>query len=293
MPLQRLRCLLLLSLLTLSGLVAMAQTRPAFTQEWRFAQYLSDKDAFDEAAYVLNNIKPDGLTPAQSDSLLFFRGWIAYSTKALDEASQQLLQVSPNSVFYLKSQYFGAYCLAFQGHRQQAVEVLQNTPATDSSLHELKALQLGGIALLQRQYDQYDRHRQAFSYGSYAMANEEKRMDDYRKQLQSVKRRSPVVAGLYSAIVPGLGKIYAGKTKQGIASFLPVLTLGLLTYEGLRKDGPLSARFIGFGSLFTVFYVGNIWGSVLSVKIKRSEINRVYDNKILFDMHIPIRNLLN
>lgn len=279
--------------LSLSGSLTLAQTKPGFTQEWRFAQYLSDKDAFDEAAYVLGNISPDGLTPAQLDSLLFFRGWIAYSTKSLDEASQRLLQVSPNSAFYLKSQYFGAYCLAFQGHRQQAADVLQKAPVPDSSLRELRALQLGGIALLQRQYEQYDRQRQAFSYGSYAMANEEKRMDDYRKQLQSVKRRSPVVAGLYSAILPGLGKVYAGKTKQGIASFLPVLTLGLLTYEGLRKDGPLSARFIGFGSLFTVFYVGNIWGSVVSVNIKRSEINRVYDNKILFDMHIPIRNLLN
>ncbi|OIN56163.1 tetratricopeptide repeat protein [Arsenicibacter rosenii] len=283
----------LLCMLSIAGSSIWAQTRPDFTQEWRFAQYLSDKDAFDEAAYVLGNIKPDGLTPAQLDSLLFFRGWIAYSTKSLDEASRQLLQVSPTSAFYLKSQYFGAYCLAFQGQRQQAADILQKAPATDSSLHELKALQLGGIALLQRQYEQYDRQRQAFSYGSYAMANEEKRMDDYRKQLQSARRRSPVVAGLYSALVPGLGKVYAGKTKQGIASFLPVLTLGLLTYEGLRKDGPLSARFIGFGSLFTVFYVGNIWGSVLSVNIKRSEFNRVYDNKILFDMHIPIRNLLN
>jgi hypothetical protein len=93
--------------------------------------------------------------------------------------------------------------------------------------------------------------------------------------------------------VPGLGKIYSGKKKQGIAAFLPVMSLALLTYEAYRMDGVKSARFIGFGALFGVFYIGNIWGSTLSVKIKQNEFNREYDNKILFDMHIPLRNLFN
>ncbi len=66
-----------------------------------------------------------------------------------------------------------------------------------------------------------------------------------------------------------------------------------LAYEAYRKAGAGSARFIAFGSLFSVFYIANIWGSVLAVKIKQKEYYRAYDNQILFDLHIPLRNLYN
>ncbi len=282
-------------LVLLSCLVqpAYCQTSPSFGSEWRFARYLADKDATDEAEFVLRHIDPKRLTTPQRDSLMYLTGWLAYGAKSLDSASQYLLRVSETSSFYVKSQYFGAYCLAFDDHRDSARAVMQYLPAPDSTLSELKAFQQAGLALLQRQYTRYDSLRQQFNYTSYALSAEETRLDAYRRGLSAEKRRSPVLAGMLSAVVPGLGKVYAGKPKQGIAAFLPVLTLGLLTWEGYRKDGPTSLRFLGFGSLFTVLYAGNIWGSAVSVKVRRDEFNRGYDNKILFDMHIPLRNLLN
>lgn len=264
-----------------------------FTREWHFARYLADKEATDEATFVLQAFDYQQLNPSQRDSLAYLTGWLAYGAKSLDAASNALLTVSPASPFYVKSQYFGAYCLAFQHQRDSARAIMQQAPATDSTLRELRAFEQAGVALLQRQYSRYDSLRQQFSYSSYALSAEEQRFDAYRKGLATQKRRSPWVAGLLSAGIPGLGKIYAGKPKQGIAAFLPVLTLGLLTWEGYHKDGPTSLRFLGFGALFTVFYVGNIWGSTLAVKVRRDEFNRGYDNKILFDMHIPLRNLLN
>jgi len=270
-----------------------AQTPADFGKEWRFAQYLSDKDAFPEAIYVLEQLEPLIQTAAQKDSLVYLRGWLAYTTKELTVAHQKLLSVSVSSPFYARSRYFGAYCLVFAGNRDSARVVMETLPIPNSTFRELRALQLAGVALLQRRYEDFDQHRQAFRYTSYALVNEQNRFNKYDSTLRAEKHRSPFVAGLYSAILPGLGKVYAGKPKQGIAAFLPILSLGLLTYEGLRKDGPRSTRFIGFGSLFTLFYVGNIWGSVLSVKVKRNEFKREYDNKILFDMHIPVRSLLN
>ncbi len=270
-----------------------AQTPASFGKEWRFAQYLSDKDTVEEAIYVLDQLGPMAQNTAQKDSLLYLQGWLAYTTKELTVAHQKLLSVSIGSPFYARSRYFGAYCLAFAGNRDSARVVMQTLPTPDSTFRELRALQLAGVALLQRRYNEYDQHRNEFRYTSYALVNEQKRFNTYDSTLRAEKHRSPFVAGLYSTVLPGLGKVYAGKSKQGIAAFLPILSLGLLTYEGLRKDGPRSARFIGFGSLFTLFYLGNIWGSVLSVKVKRNEFKREYDNKILFDMHIPMRSLLN
>jgi hypothetical protein len=264
-----------------------------FGREWEFARYLADKDAPDEARFVIENLGNQPLLPPQRDSVAYLRGWLAYSTKSLDEAALHLLSVSEASPFYLKSQYFGAYCLAFQHRPDSAQTVLARLPAPDSTLHELKAFEQAGVALLQRRYDQYEQHRRAFRFASYTLSEEEKRFDQYYERLKNQPRRSAAVAGLLSAIVPGAGKAYAGKFRQGVAAFLPVATLGLLALEGYRKDGPTSLRFLGFGSLFTLFYVGNIWGSTLAVKIRRDEINRVYDNKILFDLHIPLRNLLH
>jgi len=118
-------------------------------------------------------------------------------------------------------------------------------------------------------------------------------MQVYYDRLSSFKHRSPVLAGFYSALLPGAGKWYAGKKKQAIAAFLPIISLAAITYESYRKDGVKSARFIGFGTLFSIFYIGDIWGSTLSVKIRRNEFYKEYDNKILFDMHIPLRNFFN
>ena len=263
-----------------------------FTKEWQFVRYLTDSEAHDEALFVAQTIDRRTLTTPQLDSLTYLTGWIHYNTKSLDEASRALLAVSDTSAFYLKSQYFGAYCLVFQRKTDSAAVIMPRLPTPDSTFVELKAVQQAGLALLQRRYTRYDSLSRQFSYSSYALSDEETRLGTYRRGLGAQKRLSPVVAGLLSALVPGLGKVYARKPKQGIAAFLPVLTLGLLTWEGYRKDGPTSLRFLGFGSLFTVFYVGNVWGSTLAVKVRREEFNRMYDNKILFDMHIPLRNLL-
>ena len=266
-----------------------------FSKELRFAQYLQDKDAGAEAIHVLQHIDTTSLSPVQKDSLFYMLGWAAYTAKRLDTSINSLLKVSPAFPLYSKARFFSAYCEAFQGRRDTAAFLLTHHPVsrTDTTLDELRSLQLAGIALLQRDYAGYESGRQHFTYSSYIDSKEEQRMNQYYDKLKGFHRRSPVLAGVYSALVPGLGKFYAGKKKQAIAAFLPVISLAALTYEAYRKDGVKSARFIGFGTLFSVFYIGNIWGSTLAVRIRRNEFNKEYDNKILFDMHIPLRNFFN
>jgi hypothetical protein len=264
-----------------------------FSKELRFAQYLQDKDALPEAIRVLEQLDTTALSPAQKDSLFYMLGWAAYSARQLDKSSWALLKVSPGFPQYDKSRFFAAYCQAFQGRTDSAFDGLRQLSIPDSTMGELRNLQLAGIALLKRDYKAFLPQQQQFTYSSYIFEKEERRMQLYYDRLKGFKRRSPVLAGIYSALVPGLGKFYAGKKKQGIAAFLPVISLAALTYEAWRKDGVKSARFIGFGSIFTIFYIGDIWGSTLSVKIRRNEFNKEYDNKILFDMHIPLRNFFN
>ncbi|BAV04261.1 hypothetical protein SAMN05421788_1049 [Filimonas lacunae] len=270
-----------------------AQQRSSFTNDMLFARYLHNKELYAEATYILNNIQQDRLLAAQKDSLLYWQGWNAYAMKSLDTAASRLLQVSDSAAWALKSHFFGAYCLAFQGYSQQAYHTFKGLPAKDTVEREMQYLEMAGISLLQRNYKQYDSLRRHFTFSSYVMEGEEKRMDAYYDKLVHYKKKSPFLAGLYSAVLPGAGKIYAGKKGQGVGSFLPIAALAALTWESYNRGGVKSARFITFGSLFSLFYVGNIWGSVVAVKVKQSEQNKLYDNKILFDMHIPLRNLYN
>ncbi|HEY8971285.1 MAG TPA: hypothetical protein VIM64_19405 [Puia sp.] len=283
-------CLWLLMFLAFYG--ARAQ-QFEFSKELRFAQYLQDKDAAPEAIRVLEQVDTSTLSRAQKDSLFYMLGWAAYTIRQLDKSIGSLLKVSPDFLKYDKSRMFAAYCQAFQGRMDSASDGLRELVLSDSIMRELRSFQLAGIALLKRDYKAFLPQQQQFTYSSYIFEKEERRMQLYYDKLKGFKHKSPALAGIYSALVPGLGKWYAGKKKQGIAAFLPIISLAALTYEAYRKDGVKSARFIGFGSLFTIFYIGDIWGSTLSVKIRRNEFYKEYDNKILFDMHIPLRNFFN
>lgn len=289
---NKIRTALLLTLLLLSGWLP-AQQQTSFSADLRFARYLHDKTMYEEAAYVLQQINSLPLDAAEKDSLYFWQGWNAYTTKSLKLAAHKLLLVSDSAGFACKSHFFGAYCLAFERDTLQARQALYTLLVKDSIEEEMKYFQLAGISLLQRNFPAYDTLKKKFTFSSYIMEEEEKRMNTYYERLYHFKKKSPFLAGLYSAVIPGAGKIYAGKKKQGIGSFFPVVSLAALTWEAYNRGGVKSARFITFGSLFSLFYVGNIWGSVVAVKVKQRELNNLYDNKILFDMHIPLRNLYN
>ena len=102
-------------------------------------------------------------------------------------------------------------------------------------------------------------------------------------------RRSPWVAGTLSALVPGLGKVYAGNLGEGIAAFLVTGSLIAVTAENWVKEGPTNWKTIAAGLLSTVFYVGNIYGSVATVKVNLRDYNNRNDVQILYDIHIPLR----
>jgi hypothetical protein len=101
------------------------------------------------------------------------------------------------------------------------------------------------------------------------------------------------VAGIMSAIIPGSGKVYAGKTGQGVITFIQNVALGFQAYEAYRKDGWRSPRFLLYSSLFSFFYVGNIWGSTLTVNVRRQEFNDKINEQILVNMQIPLRTVFN
>jgi hypothetical protein len=259
-------------------------------REMEFVRYLVARGDLDEAVFMLNRMQ--GTT--RDDSIHYFMGWILYQQKELLPSATHLLKVSDASPLYLKSRFFGAYNLAHMGMLPEAVSVLEAIdPEPGSLLAGMKGFQLAGMALLQNDFGRFSLHSETFDEAPHLFAGEAVRMMEHRDALRQFPARSPLIAGALSAAVPGLGKIYAGKTAEGIVGFLYVAAMGATAWDFYRGAGPQSALFILSASVTGIFYLGNIWGSAVAVKRQQNEFRHEMDQRILFDMHIPLRNAFN
>jgi hypothetical protein len=84
---------------------------------------------------------------------------------------------------------------------------------------------------------------------------------------QHLPRKSSWLAGTMSALVPGTGKMYAGRTSDGLYSLALIGGASWLAYRGFRDDGTSSVKGWLLGSVGAVLYVGNIYGSVVAVRL--------------------------
>ncbi|MGD1844118.1 MAG: hypothetical protein ACFB10_01855 [Salibacteraceae bacterium] len=268
----------------------------SLSQEIDFARHLSKKGLHNDAIFQLNRIRNQySLSTPGLDSLNYFTGWSLYEIKSLDSGVHYFGQVSANSGFYHEAGFFASISEVTLGNYGAATRRLMGLENLDqlSFGTEFRDFQLAGIALLQADYAGFDSLATGFTKSYYQFAREEEDLMNISLELRSIKNRKMWKAGMLSAVAPGAGKMYAGKTKEGVVAMMQVLALGAVAYEQYRRYGVSDPRFILFGGVFTVFYVGNIWGSALSVKIKRDE--QLYDlhERILLDLHIPVRTLFN
>lgn len=108
---------------------------------------------------------------------------------------------------------------------------------------------------------------------------------DLTEQAKAIKRKSPALAGIMSAIIPGSGRMYAKDWKDGIVSIFFVGTMAAQAIRGFNKSGVKSTRGWIYGGIGFGFYLGNIYGSVVSAK--------GYNKKSHLGIRTKIENLFN
>ena len=263
-----------------------------FRREVDFILYLMSRGDLEESLFLIERLKASD--PVRADSLNYLEGWVLYRQQRLMASAMRLLNVSESSPVYHKSRLFGAYNLAHSGNTVRAASELTSVRVNKGSMPAaMKNLQMGGVALLRRDLDTYLLHQEEFSGGFHVMALEERRMHQHYETIRDNPPRSPFIGGLLSAAVPGLGRVYAGKAPEGIVSFLYVAALGALSYDIYRGKGPGHPLFIVSASATGIFYLGNIAGGAAAVRRMNNEFRYEIDQRILFDMHIPLRNAFN
>jgi len=77
-------------------------------------------------------------------------------------------------------------------------------------------------------------------------------------------RKSPLLAGLMSAILPGAGRIYAGRALDGIMGMWMMYLVGNSAYNALKKERPIAGPLFGIAAGFV--YLGEVYGGWRAAK---------------------------
>jgi TM2 domain-containing membrane protein YozV len=108
------------------------------------------------------------------------------------------------------------------------------------------------------------------------------------RRYETLPRKSAWLAGALSALVPGLGRLYIGRVADGIMSFVLIGVTGGLAAQGFHDEGRSSVRGWILGSVASLLYVGNVYGSAVGALVQRhdaedalmQEIDRAYERRL-------------
>jgi len=105
---------------------------------------------------------------------------------------------------------------------------------------------------------------------------QKKELESYYELSMNPNYKSPALAGIFSAIIPGSGKMYVGEWGDGITALLVTGLLAFLAYDNFKADHQTRAWI--FTGLGTFFYAGNIYGSIASAQIFNAKIDFDFNN---------------
>ncbi|MBN1949802.1 MAG: hypothetical protein JW801_01275 [Bacteroidales bacterium] len=104
---------------------------------------------------------------------------------------------------------------------------------------------------------------------------------DLYNEAFNLRHKNRFLAASLSAVVPGLGKVYAGKWKDAIFSVLFISGTGYQAYRAFKEHGIESVYGWIMGSLSFGFYIGNIYGSAKAARLYTLNQNLDYREKVV------------
>lgn len=112
---------------------------------------------------------------------------------------------------------------------------------------------------------------------------------NYIKEWEELPRKNKFLAGLFSSIIPGSGKIYCNRHWDGFFSLITIGIMGWQAYDGFYQNGIKSIKGWILGTAAMIFYLGNIYGSVVAAQIYNEGQEEKFFNKIKFSVNANIR----
>ena len=271
---------------------AVSQHRYTLTQQKDFSSYLFEKHLYANCNLLLNEVEKNYvLNSIQRDSIDLLHAICFSKLEWNDSAAIRFARVSAASPDHYFSGFNASLKLVEMNKSSISKELLMKYQPTDTMQKQLKEFYLSSLFLLNKEIDLLDAQISKTVIGTdfFGMRNQE--LKNYESRIRKANKKSALLAGLLSTVVPGTGKIYSGKWRQGLISMIPLTLMGLQTYEAYRIEGIKSARFIVFGGLFSVFYIGNIYGSAVSVSVRKTEIEHEVHDQVVLSLRMSLQHV--
>ena len=200
---------------------------------------------------------------------------------------EMLLRSRPQSQLASRAYYQIGATYFLMDQFEQSTQFLRETlPHITDAQQYVEAEQLIGLSyLMQKQWSEAGGVFKALQ-GSDVIAIREKALvyQGYAEAGIHLPRRSPFLAGVLSTIVPGAGRLYTGRIGDALTSLLTVGIAGWQAYDGFHRDGISSAKGWTLGTLCGIFYIGNIYGSVISARVY----NQVVEDEFLATISVEL-----
>lgn len=226
------------------------------------------------------------------DSIYFYKGITHFNTKQFKESVFSFIKISENSIFDIQSKMYLTIGLLYLDSSENYISNELKLIKGDSVFNQIKTITLASVALLNNNLLAYDSLVLQIKDSLYYFSNLQVSLNKWRKKA-NLKTKSPMIALGLAAMVPGLGKVYAGKPFDGLSTFLTHIPLGFIVWESYNNAGMNSARFITFTAISSLFYVGNILTSYHYIYKNRKEEKIDRKNEILLQCNIMLRNYYN
>ncbi len=237
--------------------------------------YLRAAGEFQRYLFAFNS------SPPNTDSVFYKIGRCYRFSGHYDKAIEYFQKIVDNyeqSKLLYHSHYQIGLCYFLMNKFEESTIFLNSyVSAVDQNDIKLRLNQLKAINYIQQK--EWD--------NAIHLLNANKNTDPFTIQLanlanegQQLPRKNKVLAGLFSTVIPGTGKLYCNRPFDGFQSLFTTAVFGWQTYDGFHEDGMHSVKGWIFGVIGGIFYLGNIYGSVVAAEIYNVEKEEKHLGKI-------------
>ena len=269
---------LLIILLTVTLLFSAAAEEPIeyYTPEnvRKFADSLYEQGDYLRAAgeyqRYLFFVSEEGVDSAQIRYRIALCYRFAGQTEQAIQNFEMLLRMHPEGRFVSLVYYqIGATYFLTDQFERSARFLRETLPRITDIRQHAEAQQLIGLSyLMQKQWSEADGVFKTLQASNVVSISQRATVyHSFAEDGAHLPSRSPFLAGVLSTVVPGAGRLYTGRVGDALTSLIIVSLTGWQAYDGFRRDGLSSAKGWTLGTLSGIFYVGNIYGSVISARV--------------------------
>jgi tetratricopeptide (TPR) repeat protein len=211
-------------------------------------------------------------SPQDADSVLYKIGLCYRLAGDTDEAISYFRRIAfrdSDNPLRFTAAYQIAYTYFLDGQHENSLQYLDQVSVYAKSSDERGKLQIltAFNYLYQKRWSNAEHMLDSMAARDENLNLTASSLSARAREGMNLPHKSPIMASLFSAVIPGTGKIYCGEYGDGIYSLIITGITGWLAWDGFRENGIRSVRGWVFGSMSGVFYAGNVYGSAIAARI--------------------------